>query len=328
MEGETDSLSKSENRLSSFFSVWDGFFDRLDSLCRTDSGFGTSLRRLSNHSEARDFTVDSLFSRDGDSFLFIFSGFQPVSYFSQMDKKIPEYFGKDFGNSFDPGWGHDLDEFIRVAFWNDDTVADAPVEEAKLIVSWLWTTLEGRMRLRQISLVLIFCCLAAFYGCGDKKIASQTNKTVTSASLLAPEDLGPALAFTLPTTDGVEISFSDFQGKTVLIDFWATWCPPCREEIPEFVDLYHRYKGRGVEIIGISLDKGNAEGVKKFVEEFGIQYPVVIADEEVVHTFGGVRAIPTTFLVNSKGRIVKKYIGLHPGKEFEQDIIHSLGQNE
>ena len=171
--------------------------------------------------------------------------------------------------------------------------------------------------------ILIFCCLAVFPGCGDKS-ASQTGKPTTAASVLAPEDLGPAPDFILPTPDGVTVSFSDFQGKTVLVDFWATWCPPCQDEIPGFVDLYNRYHDKGLVIIGISVDEGGVERVKEFMKEYSVNYPIVMANDEVIRAFGGIRGLPTTFWVNAQGRIVKRYVGFHSMKEFEKDISNFL----
>ena len=224
-----------------------------------------------------------------------------------MAEEVFESIGEDDGDIINRGRCFASNELIGLDLRSNDPVVVTVVEEAKLIM-------------RQIFLVFLCCCFAIFSGCGDKKLASQTSKAAASASLLAPEDLGPAPDFILQTPKGESLSFAQFQGKAVLVDFWATWCPSCREEIPGFVDLYTRYKEKGVEIIGVSLDTTGPEGVQKFIEEFAVNYPVVMADEEIVKAYGGIRAIPTTFLVNPKGRIVKRYIGMHPAEEFERDI--------
>jgi peroxiredoxin len=110
--------------------------------------------------------------------------------------------------------------------------------------------------------------------------------------------------------------------------FRIRWKVPCRTEIPGFVDLRNRYKEKGLEIIGISLDQGGPGVVKDFIEEFGINYPIVMGDNQIMRAYGGIRGIPTTFLVNSQGRIVKRYTGAYPVESFERDILLLLEQKE
>lgn len=156
--------------------------------------------------------------------------------------------------------------------------------------------------------------------CGQKP-STEGNP---SSSLLSPKDLGPAPSFSLLTPDGVLFSSSEFQGKATLIDFWATWCPPCQEEVPGFVELYNRYRDKGLVVVGISVDEGGVEQVKAFMEKYSVNYPIVMADDEVLRAFGGIRGLPTTFLVNAQGRIVKRYVGFHSATEFEKDISNFL----
>lgn len=126
--------------------------------------------------------------------------------------------------------------------------------------------------------------------------------------------------FTLPDVNGKMVSLRDFKGKVLILDFWATWCPPCREEIPHFQNLYAQYKGKGLEIIGIAIDQGGRAAVKPFVEANRISYTILIGSEEVTNTYGGIIGIPTTFVVDRKGNIVKKYVGFRDKEVFEEDI--------
>lgn len=120
-----------------------------------------------------------------------------------------------------------------------------------------------------------------------------------------------AADFALPRSgDGKTVRMSDFKGKVRLVNFWATWCPPCRAEIPHFVEMYDELKGQGVEIIGISLDREGDKVVAPFVKDNKMNYPVLIGNNDVANAYGGIRGIPTTFVVDREGRIVKKYVGL------------------
>ena len=138
----------------------------------------------------------------------------------------------------------------------------------------------------------------------------------------------PAPAFTLQDLNGKNVSLADFQGKVLILDFWATWCPPCVKEIPHFIELYEQYKDKGLEIVGISLDREGISVVKAFVQKYQIKYPIMMTDGKVDKAFGGIPSIPTTFLIDSAGNISKKYVGYNDKAVFEADIKKLLPETK
>lgn len=118
-----------------------------------------------------------------------------------------------------------------------------------------------------------------------------------------------ALDFALKSIDGSVVKLSDFKGKVVVLDFWATWCAPCREGIPDLIDIQKSF-GNDVQIIGITVDQNPMKVVPPFVKEFKINYPILIGTDDVYNKYGGIDAIPTTFIIDKTGRIVNKHIGL------------------
>ena len=135
-----------------------------------------------------------------------------------------------------------------------------------------------------------------------------------------PNYVATAPNFSLPTSDGKILKLSDLKGKVVIIDFWATWCPPCRKGIPDLIDLKKKYGSKGFEIVGISLDTETKSDVVPFIKNYGINYPVVYGNSKVAQAYGGVRAIPTSFIIDKQGKIVASYEGLMPLSTYEDHL--------
>jgi thiol-disulfide isomerase/thioredoxin len=129
-----------------------------------------------------------------------------------------------------------------------------------------------------------------------------------------------APAWELTDVDGKTVKSSDFAGKVVILDFWATWCPPCKAEIPGFIDLQKKYGDKGVAVIGVSLDQEGPSTVKPFMNQLGINYPVVMGDDKIVQDFGGIEGVPTTFIIDRSGNEVSKHVGYGDEEAFETEI--------
>jgi len=129
----------------------------------------------------------------------------------------------------------------------------------------------------------------------------------------------PVPSFTIKDLDGRTITPADWRGKVVLLNFWATWCPPCREEIPDLIKLQSKYEGK-LQIIGLSEDTGSVENVRNFVKHSAMNYPIAIASSDLEEKFGGVMGLPTSFLLDTNGRVVQKHIGLRNPALYDTEI--------
>jgi peroxiredoxin len=136
----------------------------------------------------------------------------------------------------------------------------------------------------------------------------------------------PAPDFELQDLDGRTVRLADLRGKAVLLNFWATWCPPCKVEIPWFIDLQKQYGAQGLQIVGVSMDDAGPDKVSKFAQQMGINYPVLMGNDKMADLYGGVQALPTTFYIGRDGKFVSRVYGLVSHGEVESNIRAALGQ--
>jgi peroxiredoxin len=132
-----------------------------------------------------------------------------------------------------------------------------------------------------------------------------------------------AANFSLLDTSGVQITLADYKGKVVLLNFWATWCGPCKIEIPWFIEFNKTYKDRGFAVLGVSLDDDGWKSVKPYVAEKKMDYPVVVGNDQLSRSYGGIDSLPTTFIIDRDGRVAFVHMGL-AGRDTYQKEIRSL----
>jgi len=169
--------------------------------------------------------------------------------------------------------------------------------------------LEIRSWMRQTP--MIAACVALALWCG---IAKSAEPVCSQDAKLANLNL------TLKDIHGKPFSLSDYKGKVVLLDFWATWCPPCLKEIPGIIELYDTYKSRGLAVIGVSMDESTSD-VKRFARRLKINYPILLGAgrDDLVPAFGEL-PLPTSFVIARDGRICSKHDGLTPKEDLEREI--------
>jgi len=187
--------------------------------------------------------------------------------------------------------------------------------------------------------ILVFLASLLFWSCSktEKKSAeasqSEASESEVSAqtesleNIVKPESngtLGTIPDYEFETMSGDNINISDYRGKVLMINFWATWCGPCRKEIPELVQLKKKYESDGLEILGIALDEEGFEVVEPFLKQFDINYTIVMDDYSYGNELGGIYMVPTTYLVRSDGKIAFRKIGEITVENIEQKITELL----
>ena len=165
--------------------------------------------------------------------------------------------------------------------------------------------------------------MALLLAFGCSRTGTEQGKVETPAGAGTIGSQAPE--FELADLSGKRVRLSDFKGKVVILDFWATWCGPCRVEIPHFVRLQSKYRAQGLAIVGLSLDDDGAKSVRPFVEDHDVNYTMLLANKDTANLYGGIVGIPTTFVLDRQGRIVKKFIGVMPPETFEETVRPLLG---
>jgi len=159
---------------------------------------------------------------------------------------------------------------------------------------------------------------------------SRTSNSVKAASAADEPAAGDSIIhkaapdFALKDRDGATVHLSDYKGKVVMLDFWATWCGPCKIEIPWFMEFEQQYKDKGFAVLGVSMDEGGWDEVKPYIEERKINYRILLGDDKVDHEYGGIDSLPTTFLIDRSGKIAAVHVGIEKGKNELRDEIDQL----
>ncbi len=163
--------------------------------------------------------------------------------------------------------------------------------------------------------------------CASPKAPSNAVAAQAADSLLTAQTttaLGQAPDFVLPTLAGDSLRLSELRGRIVVVNFWATWCAPCLEEIPELIALHDELNPHGLTVVGVAIDEEGEVLVRPFAERLGITYPVLLDDGAVAEAFGGVWALPTTYVIDPESQIMQRVIGLFPVKEMHPEFRKML----
>jgi thiol-disulfide isomerase/thioredoxin len=170
-----------------------------------------------------------------------------------------------------------------------------------------------------LALVVVALVAAAmlYFGFHMARRSGSQPSAYMGKSTAAPD-------FTLESLDGKNVRLSDLRGKAVLLNFWATWCGPCKIETPWLVELQKQYGSQGLQVIGVAMDDSGKDDIEKFAKDMGVNYPVLLGKEAVGEAYGGVPALPESFFIGRNGKIVDRIIGLKARGEIEDAIKKAL----
>ncbi|HYL35673.1 MAG TPA: TlpA disulfide reductase family protein [Bryobacteraceae bacterium] len=152
-----------------------------------------------------------------------------------------------------------------------------------------------------------------------------STATTVKAAVKSDKERKAAPEFNLKDSNGQTVHLSEYKGKVVLLDFWATWCGPCKIEIPWFMEFEQQFKDKGFAVLGVSMDEDGWTAVKPYIAQLKVNYRILLGNDMVGDQYGGVESLPTTFLIDRQGRIASTHVGLSGGKDdFKNDILHLL----
>jgi peroxiredoxin len=154
--------------------------------------------------------------------------------------------------------------------------------------------------------------------------ACTSAPQVDRSGVKGERDRKPAPNFSLQDADGRTVQLSDYRGKVVLLNFWATWCGPCKMEIPWFVEFERKHKDQGFAVVGVSMDEDGWQAVKPFASKVGINYRILMGSDSTAQLYGGIDSLPTTFVIDRDGRIAAVHVGLVSKSSYEKDINEIL----
>ncbi len=178
---------------------------------------------------------------------------------------------------------------------------------------------------RNAAVIIVVVVAVAAMLIGGQYLAHRGERsgTITAGG---PKPGAAAPDFTLQSLDGKTVRLTDFRGKAVLLNFWATWCEPCKLEMPWFVELQKQYGPQGLEVLGVAMDDSGKETVAKFAKDMGVNYPVLLGKESVGDEYGGLEYLPTSFYIDRDGKVVARVFGLRSRSDIEDWIKEALSR--
>ena len=178
--------------------------------------------------------------------------------------------------------------------------------------------------MKRNGVVFIILCFAILAMVASGKYLNRSRQHGASKTLVGDVRGRTAPEFELTSLDGKRVRLSDFRGKAVLLNFWATWCSPCKVEMPWFVDLQKKYRNDGLVVVGVAMDDSEASKIAQFASEMGVNYPVLLGTDKIAEDYGNVEFLPTSFYIDREGKIVGKGTGLLGREEIEQNVQRAL----
>ena len=175
--------------------------------------------------------------------------------------------------------------------------------------------------LRSQLMPLLLIVGLALVSCGA---SSEPSESAIAQAASDAEQREPAPDFSLRDANNHEVKLSDFQGKVVLLNFWATWCGPCKIEMPWFVEFQRKYRDRGFSVIGVAMDEEGWNVVRPFADRLKLNFPIVIGNDEVADKYGGIAALPTTYIIDKQGKVALMHQGLTSKGDYEDEIEQLL----